>query len=244
MTDDPLLTVILFSSAAALTAVLGVVPHATARSLRLPLFGWASAVASGLMLGVAYTLLAESLAIDLLAGGLAAFLGMGFVRATHAVTGTSENAAGDPHDGTPAPGHHVFLAHTLHAAHEGIAIGAAMTLALPLGVAMAVTLAVHNVPEGMVLTRALTARGAGLPRAAALAVASNINQVVLAAATFVLIGAAPALLPWVAGFAVGAFVYLVLVELLPDSYRQAGHTSIALVTLAAMGIVVMLTGWT
>jgi zinc transporter ZupT len=41
---------------------------------------------------------------------------------------------------------------------------------------------------------------------------------------------------------VGAFLYLVLVELLPESYRQAGHTSIALVTLMAMGMVVLLTG--
>ena len=31
-----------------------------------------------------------------------------------------------------------------------------------------------------------------------------------------------------------------MVELLPESYAQAGHTSIALVTLVAMGIVVAL----
>ena len=54
--------------------------------------------------------------------------------------------------------------------------------------------------------------------------------------------ALPVLLPWAIGFSVGALVYLVLVELLPESYRQAGPTSIALVTLVAMGIVVALTG--
>lgn len=248
MTDDPLLTVILFSAAAAITAPLGVIPQAAARSLRLPFFGWANALAAGLMLGVAYTLLVEGLDIDLLAGGVAALLGMGFVRATHAITDTSERVDDDRYSGDvasdPAPGHRIFLAHTLHAAHEGIAIGAAMALALPLGIAMAVTLAVHNVPEAMVLTRTLTGRGAGLSRSAMLAAASNINQVLLGAATFAVIAAAPTLLPWVTGFAVGAFVYLVLVELLPDSYHQAGHTSIALVTLAAMGVVVLLTGWT
>lgn len=244
MTDDPLLTVVLFSAAAALAAVLGVVPQAAARSLTLPLFGWANALAAGLMLGVAYTLLVEGLGIDLAAGGLAALLGMSFVRATHAITGTSEVAPGDRYGTDPDPGHRIVLAHTLHAAHEGVAIGAAMALSLPVGIAMAITLAVHNVPEAMVLTRTLTARGATLTRAAALAVASNINQVVLAAVTYAGIAAAPALLPWVTGFAVGAFIYLVLVELLPDSYRQAGHTSIALVTLAAMGIVVLMTGWT
>ena len=46
---------------------------------------------------------------------------------------------------------------------------------------------------------------------------------------------------WI-GFAVGSLIYLVLAELLPESYRQAGHTSIALVTLITMGIVVGLGG--
>jgi hypothetical protein len=39
---------------------------------------------------------------------------------------------------------------------------------------------------------------------------------------------------------VGSLIYLVLVELLPESYYQAGHTTIAVVTLVAMGIVVAL----
>jgi zinc transporter ZupT len=44
----------------------------------------------------------------------------------------------------------------------------------------------------------------------------------------------------VLGFAAGALVYLVMAELLPECYRQAGPTSIALVTIVAMGIVVLL----
>ena len=56
------------------------------------------------------------------------------------------------------------------------------------------------------------------------------------------IGLWPWLLPWVAGFAVGALIYRTLVELLPESYRQAGQTSIAVVTLLAMGVVVLLAG--
>jgi len=58
--------------------------------------------------------------------------------------------------------------------------------------------------------------------------------------TFVVATQLPVVLPWALGFAVGALTYLVLVELLPESYRQAGHTSIALVALVAMGIVVLL----
>ncbi len=117
-----------------------------------------------------------------------------------------------------------------------------MVLSLPLGIAMALTLAVHNVPEAMILTRVLCERGASLRQAAGLALAANANQVLLAVASFAILAAAPAILPWVTGFAVGAFTYLVLVELLPESYRQAGHTSIALVTMVALGMVVLLAG--
>jgi zinc transporter ZupT len=48
----------------------------------------------------------------------------------------------------------------------------------------------------------------------------------------------PWLLPWAIGFSVGALLYLIFSELLPESYAQAGHTSIALVALLAMAVVV------
>jgi zinc transporter ZupT len=242
MPNDPTLTVLLFSSLAALTAGLGVLPHALRGQLSPQVIGWANALASGLMFGVAYTLLTEGLQEGLAAGGLGAALGIAFVRGTHALTATGELDIESLDRFGPEHGYKVMLADTLHAAHEGIAIGAAMALSLPLGIAMAVTLAVHNVPEAMILTRVLTDRGTTHLKTAGLALATNINQVLLAVTTFVLVSAIPGLLPWVTGFAVGAVVYLVLVELLPESYRQAGHTSIALVTLVALGMVVLLGG--
>jgi len=70
--------------------------------------------------------------------------------------------------------------------------------------------------------------------------AANINQPMLAVVTFAVVGALPALLPWVLGFAVGALIYLVLVELLPESYHQAGKTSIGVVTFVALAVVILL----
>ena len=232
----------MYSTLAALTAVVGVFPQAVRGLPSLPAIGWANALAAGLMMGVAYTLLTSGLNEGLAQGGIGAVLGIGFVRLTHAMTDTGELDLTQLDDAGPEYGYKVLLADTLHAAHEGIAIGAAMGISLPLGISMAVALGVHNVPEAMILGRVLTRQGTGLLQAAVLAVATNINQILLAVVTFAVTGAAPALLPWIIGFAVGALLYLVLVELLPESYRQAGHTSIALVTLVAMGMVVLLTG--
>ena len=136
----------------------------------------------------------------------------------------------------------MLLVNALHAGYEGVAIGAAMLVSLPFGVSLAVALALHNIPEAMVLTAILRSRDLRLDHAAALAIGVNLNQVLLAVGTYAVVAALPALLPWVVGFSVGALVYLVLAELLPESYHQAGPTSIALVTVAAMGIVVALVG--
>jgi zinc transporter ZupT len=135
----------------------------------------------------------------------------------------------------------VILVNTLHAAHEGVAIGVGMAVSLPFGILMALALAVHNIPEAAIQISIVTNRGARLRDAAALAVVTNVNQVLLAVVSFSVLQAVPTLLPWVLGFAVGALIYLVMVELLPESYREAGHTSIAVVTLVALGMVVLLT---
>lgn len=239
---DPILTVLAYSSLAAFAAALGVVPHAVWGRLALPVLGWGNALASGMMLGVAYSLMTLGLPNGVLAGAGGAVLGLAAVRLSHAGTGTEDLDLNQLDELAPTYGYQVVLVNTIHSAYEGVAIGAAMLVSVPFGISMAVALAVHNIPEAMVLTAILDARGVRRPHTTALAVATNLNQVLLAVVTFAVVGALPGLLPWALGFAVGALLYLVLAELLPESYRQAGHTSIAVVTLVAMGIVVALAG--
>jgi ZIP family zinc transporter len=194
------------------------------------------------MVGVAYVLLSEGLSGALILGGTGALVGIGFVRASHALAGTGELDVDELEVSGPGGGYKAILVDALHSADEGVAIGVAMAVSLPLGVVMAATLAVHNVPEAMVLTTVLTRRGLSLPRTAAVAVGVRMAQVLLALLSFGLITALPGTLPLIAGFAVGALLYRSLVELLPESYHQAGETSIAVVTLLAMGVVVLLAG--
>ncbi|MEJ2540371.1 MAG: hypothetical protein P8188_10435 [Gemmatimonadota bacterium] len=194
------------------------------------------------MLGVAYALLDDGLVAGVLAGGAGALLGLLFVRLAHRVTGVEDLDLNRLDELDPAYGYQVVLVSTLHGAYEGVAIGAAMQVSLPFGISMALALAIHNVPEAMTLTAILSSRGVRLRHSAGLAVAANVNQVLVSVLVFVVVGAVPSLLPWAIGFAVGALLYLLMAELLPESYAQAGHTSIALVTLVAMGIVVALGG--
>lgn len=237
---DPILVVLLYASLAAVAAALGVVPHALAERLPLSVLGWANALASGLMLGVAYSLFALQFSAGVLEVAAGALMGVAFVWLVHASTGTTDLDLNRLDELEPAYGYQVVLVNVLHSAYEGVAIGAAMLVSLPFGISMVAALAVHNIPEAMILTAVVTSRGASHGQAAALVVATNLSQVLLAVVTFAVVGAVPGLLPWAAGFAAGTLIYLVFVELLPESYREAGHTSIALVTLIAMGIVVAL----
>jgi zinc transporter ZupT len=137
-------------------------------------------------------------------------------------------------------GTRLFLRSALHAAPEGAAIGAAMAVDLPFGMFLALAIAVHNVPEGAAIAAGLTGEGSSAARAAGTAAAAKVNQVLLAVGTWALVGGAPALLSWALGAAAGAFLYLIMSDLLPESYRQAGRTSIALVVAVAMAMLVLL----
>ncbi|MDT8341517.1 MAG: ZIP family metal transporter [Longimicrobiales bacterium] len=243
MTDlDPALTVLLVSSAAAFTAALGVLPQGLTGRMPRPLLGWGNALAAGLMLGVAYSLMAVAETGQIWQVAAGAALGLGFVRLAHIGAGTEGLDLNRLDEVGPAYGYQVVLVHTLHGAYEGVAIGIAMLVSLPFGISMAAALAIHNIPEAMVLNAILASRGVRPRHAAGLVVATNVNQVLVAVVIFTVAGALPALFPWALGFAAGALVYLLLAELLPESYEQSGHTSIALVALLAMGMVVALGG--
>jgi zinc transporter ZupT len=237
---NPTLSVLLYASLAAATGALGAVPVAVRGRLPLTWIGWANSAAAGLMLGVAHALMSAGMARDALRVAIGAALGVGFVAFTHRATRTGDLDLNRLDETRPEYGYQVLLVNALHAAAEGVAIGSAMALSVPFGAFTAAAIAVHNIPEGTVLTAILTSRGVSRRDAAGLAVAADVNQVLLAVATYAIVAAAPALLPWAVGFAVGALVYLVMAELLPEAYRQAGRTSIALATILAMAIVVLL----
>lgn len=239
---DLTLVVLLYASLSAATAVLGVGPFVANVPVPRWQLGLANALAAGMMLGAAYGLLLPGLQLGMTAAASGAALGILFVAWTHAASGTEDLDLNRIDDESPAYGYQVLLVNSLHSAWEGVAIGAAMAVSQPFGIFMALAIAVHNIPEATVLCAILSGRGVGALNAAGLAVAANVSQVLLAVVTYAIVQSAPGILPWALGFAVGALIQLVMSELLPQSYRQTGNRSIALVTIIAMGMVVFLQG--
>lgn len=239
---DPTLTVLLYSSLAALVSALGVLPLLGRERLPIPGIGWGNAVAAGFMLGAAYLLMAAGLKLGALIEAAGAALGIGFVFLTHVVSGVEDLHLNRLDRSSPEYAYKVMLVNWLHSASEGVAIGAAMAVSLPFGIFVALAMALHNIPEVTALAAVLRGQGVRLAHAAGLGTVANTSQVLLAIVTFAIIRAAPGTLPWALGFAMGSLIYLVMAELLPESYHQAGHTTIAVVTVLAMAIVVLVGG--
>ena len=197
--------------------------------------GLASALAAGAMLGVGYPLMSIGLARDGLLAPLGAVLGIATTWATHLAFGLGAEAR-------DASAGRAVAAGALHAAPEGVAMGAAAAVGPRFGLFLVLTLALHNVWEGQLLGARLLAGGAGRGRAAALAVLANAPQVLLAVLAARLAHAMPAGVPLLLGFAFGALAYLCLAELLPESYLSTGRTRIAVVVSVAAGLVALLGG--
>lgn len=212
------------------------------RSVPRSWLGWGNALAAGMMLGVAFTLgVVEG--VEAGPAALGALAGLLLVAGTRRAVGAEDLEMNRTDRADAVYGYRVALLQTFHAGAEGVAIGAAMAADVAFGLVTVATVAVHNVPEGAVLAAVQRARGLRLPAAALTAVAVNLPQAFIGVATWSVIDAAPAALPWMLGLAAGMLIQLVLVDLLPESYREAGHTSIAVVTSVAMSAVALLMGW-
>lgn len=236
----PVLVVLLYASVAAGLSAAGVLPLLGRETLPNTWLGWSNALAGGMMVGAAYVLTAHvDQALELGAGAL---LGILFIHGLHTRLGTDELDQDQVDRGDPVYGYKMFVMGALHAGWEGLAIGAAAAVELRFGVFLALAMAVHNIPEATILCAVLRAQGVRLGTGAVLAVAVNVPQVLYAVAAYAVITAAPAALPWAVGFAAGALLDLCLVELVPQSYRQAGKVSIAVVSAVAMGMVVLVEG--
>ncbi|TDJ57500.1 MAG: hypothetical protein E2O47_00025 [Gemmatimonadetes bacterium] len=229
--------VALSAAAAAAAAVLGVIPVIVSGEVS-PRLGWANALAAGLMLGAGYVLLQQGITLSPVGGIAGSVLGVTFVFASHRFTNLADVDLSRPQDLTSATVPQIVTRELLHSAAEGVAIGAGFLVDPRLGLLMAGTLGLHNVAEGAAISAALIERGWHPGKAALLSAGTMTSHVPAAVATAAWIGAGGR--PWVLGFSAGAMFYLILVELMPESYRQRGPTGIAITASAAMSVVVLL----
>lgn len=140
----------------------------------------------------------------------------------------------------------LIFAITLHNLPEGMAVGVVFATAFagesPGGtaaaLALAVGIAIQNIPEGAVISMPLLGAGQGRGKAFCIGALSGVVEPLGAVLTILLAGVLVPALPFVLSFAAGAMIYVVVEELIPQA-QAAPHSNIGTVG-AALGFALMM----
>ena len=140
----------------------------------------------------------------------------------------------------------LLLAVTLHNIPEGMAVGAVVAgalagdggVTLSAAMALAVGMAIQNIPEGAIISLPLRSDGMSRRRAWFYGGLSGIVEPLAALLMIGLYDYIAAALPYLLAFSAGAMLYVVVEELIPET-QQGKHTNIGTVAFA-IGFVIMM----
>ncbi|HSW30860.1 MAG TPA: ZIP family metal transporter [Longimicrobiales bacterium] len=234
------LLVFLYALATAVATGLGALPFLFVRTLSDRTVAYANAVAAGLMLGASFGLVSEGTLYGRGATLGGALLGVAFILVTQRLLeGRSEEELFLA-PGSGSGGRRMLLmmvVMTVHSFSEGVAVGVSFGGGITLATLITVAIAVHNIPEGVAITAVMRPQGVSVARCAGWSVVSSLPQPLMAVPAFLFVEAFRPALPWGLGFAAGAMILMVLVELLPEAFNQGRRPAVA--TVATLSIVAM-----
>jgi zinc transporter ZupT len=226
--------------AALITAVatgLGAIPFAFIRTVSKEMVAYANAIAAGLMMGASFGLVAEGTnygASQTVTGGV---LGVIFILITQRYLAGHEVEFGGLKGADARQMILMIIVMTVHSFSEGVAVGVSFGGGMALATVITVAIAVHNIPEGLAISAVLRPKGQSVGKCAAWSIFSSLPQPIMAVPAFLFVEAVRPALPYGLGFAAGAMLFMVLVELLPEAFEQARKPVVA--TLASASIVAM-----
>ena len=232
--------VFVYALLTALATGLGAIPFLFVRTVSERFVAYSEAIAAGLMLGASFGLVAEGTAYgsgETLLGGL---LGVGFILVAQRILGDRdgqelvfEAARGDGAKRMLL----MVVVMTVHSFAEGVAVGVSFGGGVTLGAVITIAIAVHNIPEGVAISAVLRPEGVSASRCALWSIFSSLPQPLMAVPAFLFVETFRVALPYGLGFAAGAMVFMVLVELLTEAYKHGDRAQVAtLATASAVGM--------
>ncbi|ETV84481.1 hypothetical protein H257_03678 [Aphanomyces astaci] len=245
-----------------LTAVstgVGALPFLWVKDIDKFWLGVCNALAAGMMLAATSCLLYEGYLVkshdrDVVSVNLrvfvGAFAGVAFIKVTKILLDGHEDVKLGGLDGLDARKALLIMAvMTLHSISEGIGVGVSFggDGGDRRGLMVSLTLAIHNIPEGLAICLVLIPRGLKLLPAVLWCVFSSLPQPIFAVPSFLFVETFLPILPCGLGFAGGAMAYVAICELLPESVEDtenklATAVSLVLAFVSMLNIQYVLTG--
>jgi len=235
----PVLAVFLYGSVTAVATGLGALPFLFVREVSERAVGYANAIASGLMLGASFGLVAEGTVHGRVETMIGAVLGVFFIVGTQRVLHEHPVEFGAFRGQGARNMLLIVIVMTVHSISEGVAVGAAFGGGMKLAFVITAAIAVHNIPEGLAISAVMRPRGASVASCAGWSILSSLPQPLMAVPAFLFVEAVEPALPYGIGFAAGAMVFMVLVELLPDAYERGSRPITALIVSVTLVLMVL-----
>jgi zinc and cadmium transporter len=212
--------------------LLGGVLLLVREQVRGKLVPWLVSYAVGTLLGVALLSILpevlEKLSAPLTFSTLLAGILVFFVLEKLVIWRHCHSAHCEAHEVRGRPGALILLGHAFHSFVDGVAIGAAVQTAIPLGVSTAIAVALHEVPQQVGDFAILLNAGYRRLPALGLSVLSAAGAVAGTAVSFLAFDRLPGVLPFALAFAAASFLYIAMADLMPDLHR--GHVDASAVT--------------
>ncbi len=233
----PVVLVFVYGLITALATGLGAIPFAFVRSVSRLGVAISYAVASGLMLGASFGLMLQGTAHGSWQTIVGANVGVLFILLTHQAIKKHDVSLGSAGGGGLRRTLLMLVVMTMHSFSEGIAVGASFAGGLSLAVLITVAIAVHNIPEGLAISAVLRPQGSSVAACVGWSIFSSLPQPLMAVPAFLFVSAFQPLLSYSIGFAAGAMVLMVFLDLLPEAFSGARRPMVGIivsVTLVAM----------
>jgi zinc transporter ZupT len=216
-----LLVVTVAALATAVATGAGALPFLLARHPDRSWLGVASSLAAGLMVGASGGLLYEGAGHSVVRTALGAVVGAVVLVLSGWLIERRPEAHLGSLEGIDARRALLIVGvMTVHSFAEGVGVGVAFGSEEALGLLIAVAIAIHNIPEGLAISLVLVPRGVSVRRAAGWSIFSSLPQPLMAVPAFLFVEQFTGFLPLGLGFAAGAMLSLVAVDLVPEALES------------------------
>lgn len=239
MNWPPWVLVAFYALLTALATGLGALPFLFVRRISPRLTAYANAVAAGLMLGACFGLLSEGTVNGTWQTLVGAAVGILFILLTQRSLANVDVSFEEVGGADARRMILIVVVMTVHSVAEGVAVGASFAGGITLATVITIAIAVHNVPEGIAISAVLRPKGVSVARCAWWSIFSSLPQPIMAVPAFLFVETFEPALPYGIGFAAGAMILMVIVELLPDAFEAAPRERIALVTSTTLMAMVL-----